>query len=122
MNYVEILDTALEGAVRKSVEGLDGFGVLFSGGLDSSLLAKICADIGAQPTLVSVYMEGSSDEYVARDAASFFDLEHVEKVIFEDEIEDYVKQVSEAASTEDFLDISIGVPLYAALETASFAR
>ncbi|GBE17740.1 asparagine synthetase B [glutamine-hydrolyzing] [archaeon BMS3Abin16] len=121
MNYVEKLDAALEAAVRKSINDTHSLGLLFSGGLDSSLLAKICADIGVQPTLVSVYMEGSRDESVARDAASFFDLEHVEKVIFEDEIEAYVKHVSEAASTGDILDISIGVPLYAGLETASFA-
>jgi len=121
MNPVEILDTALEGAVQKSVEELDGFGVLFSGGLDSSLLAKICADIGVQPMLVSVYMEGSRDESVVREAASFFDLEHLEKVIFEEEIKAYVEEVSEAASTDDPLDLSIGVPLYAGLEAASWA-
>jgi asparagine synthase (glutamine-hydrolysing) len=121
MNYIEWLDTTLEGAVRKSIEGIDSFGVLFSGGLDSSLLAKICVDIGASPTLVSVYMGGSGDETVVKDAASFFDLEHVEKVIFEDEIERYVKLVSEAASTDDPLDISIGVPICAGLGTASWA-
>jgi asparagine synthase (glutamine-hydrolysing) len=122
MNYVEMLDTTLEEAVRKSVEGIDSFGVLFSGGLDSSLLTKICIDIGAQPTLVSVYMEGSRDESVVRDAVSFFDLSHVEKVIFEDEIKDYMELVSKAASTSHPLDISIGVPIYAALETAAWSR
>ena len=54
MNYVERLDVVLEEAVRKSVDRIDSFGVLFSGGLDSSLLAKICADIGKRPTLISV--------------------------------------------------------------------
>ncbi len=121
MKYIDRLDTILEEAVRKSVEGFDSFGVLFSGGLDSSLLAKICLDIEASPTLVSVYMEGSRDETVAHDAASFFGLEHVEKVIFEEELKDYSERVAEAASTDDLLDISIGVPLYAGLETALWA-
>ncbi len=121
MNSADRLDTQLEQAVQKSVEGLDTFGVLFSGGLDSSLLAKICIDIGTSPTLVSVYMEGSRDESVVRDAASFFDVAHIEKVIFEDEINEYVKRVEEIISTNNSLDISIGVPLFSALETASWA-
>jgi len=120
MNYVEELDTRLEAAVRKTVDGVKGFALLFSGGLDSSLLAKICVDIGMQTTLISVYMDGSSDAKVAREAAGFFDLPHVEKVIIEDEIKEYIDLVSEAASTVNSLDISIGVPLYAALETASY--
>jgi asparagine synthase (glutamine-hydrolysing) len=121
MKYIERLDTILEEAVRKSVKGIGSFGVLFSGGLDSSLLAQICVDTGASPTLVSVYMEGSRDETVAQDAASFFDLDLVEKVIFEEEVKDYSGRVAEAVVTDDLLDISIGVPFYAGLETASWA-
>ncbi|RMF91756.1 MAG: hypothetical protein D6733_00290 [Methanobacteriota archaeon] len=119
--YVEALDRALEEAVTRCTSGLDEFGLLFSGGLDSSLLAKICADLGLEPLLVLVYMEGSGDEGHIREAAGCFELERVEKVIFDDEIEGYVQLVREAAGTDNPIDISIGVPLYAGFETAAWS-
>jgi asparagine synthase (glutamine-hydrolysing) len=121
MNYVERLDSALENAVKKCVGALDRFGLLFSGGLDSSLLAKMCIDMGKSPVLVSVFMAGSKDEAYVREAAGFFDLEFIVKEISEKDVGEHAKKVAMAASTQNTLDISIGVPIYAALVAASKA-
>jgi asparagine synthase (glutamine-hydrolysing) len=118
MNYIESLDTVLENVIKKKLESNAHFGLLFSGGLDSSLLAKFCIDLGTNPTLISVFMVGSVDETHTREAASFFDLNHAVREISPGEIGGYVKKVSLAASTKSFLDLSIGVPLYAALEAS----
>jgi asparagine synthase (glutamine-hydrolysing) len=118
MNYVEDLYKTLEKAVQRSIAQQGHFGLLFSGGLDSSLLTKICVDLGSSPVLISVHMAGSQDERHVRGAASFFDLRLIEKEIETNDVERYVKSVSIAASTKNPLDISIGVPIYAGLETA----
>jgi asparagine synthase (glutamine-hydrolysing) len=118
MNYIESLDTVIENAVRKDLESDESFGLLFSGGLDSSLLTKFCIDLGTKPILISVFMAGSVDKTYTREAASFFDLNHRAREIAPHEIKGYMKKVSLEASTKNPLDLSIGVPLYAAIEAS----
>ncbi len=118
-NVIPLLDLAIEDAVRKIIAPLDDFCVLFSGGLDSSLLAKICLDIGCEPKLFSVYMAGSSDEKHVKKAAERMGINLVDKVISPKKIPGYIEEVSRAAQTKNPLDVSIGVPMYAGLEMAS---
>ncbi len=120
MNFVETIDKALEEAVKKSLEGVDEFTLLFSGGLDSSLLARICMDLGFKPVLVSVYMKGSPDERVVKKSANLLGMEVVERVIFSNEIKELVSEVKLATKLNDSLNIAIGVPIYAALETSRY--
>jgi asparagine synthase (glutamine-hydrolysing) len=121
MSLIEDLDSTIEFAIKHLINGSKNFGLLFSAGLDSSLLAKICVDIGMEPVLISVFMTGSSDEAHIKEAASFIGLEHIEKMIFKDEVEEYTQRVSTAASTKNPMDISIGVPIYCGLETAAWS-
>ena len=121
MRYVRELDRALEEAVERSLKDIDAFALLFSGGLDSSLLAKLCMDIGKKPTLISVYMEGSGDSSHVKAAASLLNLELIEKVMLPDEVPMLVEEALKAVSTANHLDVSIAVPLYAALEAAAWS-
>lgn len=50
--------------------------VAFSGGVDSSLLAKICRDLGKQVLLLTVGFPGSHDIGFAKDIASKMAMEH----------------------------------------------
>lgn len=118
-DYIQRLDHAIEESVRKYIEPLNSFGLLFSGGLDSSLLAKMCMDIGKVPELFSVYMVRSSDEKHVKRAAESLGIELSERVISPGEIPDFVDKVSSSAQTKNPLDIAIGVPLYAGLELAA---
>ena len=43
---LSIINDCLVNSVRKRIDSLDRFGVMFSGGLDSVLIAKICKDLG----------------------------------------------------------------------------
>ncbi|MEK6977156.1 MAG: asparagine synthase-related protein, partial [Candidatus Hydrothermarchaeota archaeon] len=56
---LEELETALRGALEKRVN--DRVGLLFSGGIDSTLLARLLAEMGKDVTLYSVGLEGSQD-------------------------------------------------------------
>lgn len=54
------LKQALYEAVSNNVPGTD-IGIAFSGGIDSSLLAKICLDLGKKITLLTIGFPGSHD-------------------------------------------------------------
>jgi asparagine synthase (glutamine-hydrolysing) len=69
------LKRALYDAVFESVAEAK-VAVAFSGGIDSSLLAKICSDIGKQVMLVTVGFAGSHDIGFAKDIANKMDMEH----------------------------------------------
>lgn len=68
------LRTALYDAVKKSLPEKQ-VAVAFSGGVDSTLLAVICRDLGKQVTLVTVGFPGSHDVSFSRQVAGKLELE-----------------------------------------------
>ena len=66
-------------------------GVAFSGGVDSSLLAKICKDLGKQVTLLTIGFPGSHDIKFAKVIASQMGMEHR---IFEIDHEDFQQNLT----------------------------
>lgn len=69
------LKWALCDAVSESVPEAR-IAVAFSGGVDSSLLAKICRDLGKQATLLTVGFAGSHDIGFAKGIAAKMGIEH----------------------------------------------
>jgi asparagine synthase (glutamine-hydrolysing) len=66
------LKDALYAAVQEVPE--EAVAVAFSGGVDSSILAKICDDVGKQVTLVTVGFEGSHDTDFSKKIAGLLGL------------------------------------------------
>ncbi|MDE1762976.1 MAG: asparagine synthase [Thaumarchaeota archaeon] len=52
-------------------------GLAFSGGVDSSLLAKICSDLGFEVTLLTVGFEGSHDIEFSKKISALMKLKHL---------------------------------------------
>jgi asparagine synthase (glutamine-hydrolysing) len=73
---LEDLIKALFAAVDHVIRNETNLGVAFSGGLDSSLLAKICKDIGADVTLLTVGFSGSLDIPFSKAIANKMNLPH----------------------------------------------
>jgi len=71
----EELREALYQAVRQVVPEKT-VAVAFSGGVDSSILAKICSDLGKQVTLLTVGFPGSHDIGFSKKIAAMLGLEH----------------------------------------------
>lgn len=69
------LKNALYDAVAQNVPE-DIIAVAFSGGVDSTLLAKICIDLGKEVVLVTVGFPGSHDIGFSRDIASRIGMHH----------------------------------------------
>ena len=80
---------------RKISESTDGinFGVLLSGGVDSTVIAKICKDLGNNFRCFCVGISGSKDIFYARKVSDYFNLDLVVKEFSLDEVELLLKEV-----------------------------
>lgn len=103
---------ALVNAVKKRTEG--NFGLLFSGGVDSSILALIAKQLGKNMTCYTVGIENSQDVEWAQKVAQVYGFHHEYKVLSLDELEYVVKQVVELTKRTDIVTVGVGSVLYAA--------
>ena len=114
----EYLDRALKNAVLKRVRGLDRVGVICSGGVDSSLIAKL-ASLYCEVILYAVGTENSEDLIYAERLAKDLNLKIRKKIISEEEYEEYVFKVAKAIDEVDLMKIGVGIPIYVASEMAN---
>jgi len=75
-SYVKRLGVCLDTAVAASVDTVEDsdLAVLYSAGVDSSVLAKICQDLGRRPLLLSVGTRQSRDRNLVELSKAHFDL------------------------------------------------
>lgn len=99
------------------------FGVLFSGGLDSTLIAYLCKDLGADFVCYTVVVEepGMKEAEDLRFAVRFaadLGVELKLKKMRVKELEKYVKEVVPVIEDMDVMMTSVALPLYVACEFA----
>ncbi|MCD6455807.1 MAG: diphthine--ammonia ligase [Methanophagales archaeon] len=101
----------------------DKFGVLFSGGLDSTLIAYLCKDLGADFVCYTVAVEEpgmkeAEDLRFAERFAADLGVEWKQKKMRVKELEKYVKEVVPVIEDTDVMMTSVALPLYVACEFA----
>lgn len=110
------LGKLLKLGVSKRVEGLDELGVIFSGGVDSSILAVLLQEISLNKkldiTLYAVGVEGSKDLEGARYAAEYLDLPLKIQIIDEDLIREHIAQVVHAIGDDNLMKVGVGLTTY----------
>ncbi len=125
-----IVDLSLDVAARNLAEMLkivfsryfgnvSNFGVLFSGGIDSSLVAKILCDMGAKVTLYSAAVEESHDADAIDRSASELGIKLRLRTLTLEDVEDYIYKTIYALEQANMMNVSIGLPIYVAMEAAS---
>ena len=95
-------------------------GILFSGGVDSSLVAVLSTRYLPDVKLITVGFEGSNDVEWAVTAAGLLGLKnnlHI-KIIDLKEMESIIPRIIEILRTTDPMTISLGLPLYIACAEA----
>ncbi len=105
----------LDEAVRDKIS-TRSTGVLFSGGIDSSVVAALVAR-HSEPTLYTVGVEGAHDLTVAKSTAEGLGLNWVGVVVGEDKIRQAIKGMIPIFGTSP-LTISFEMPLYLILGVA----
>jgi asparagine synthase (glutamine-hydrolysing) len=90
--------------------------ILFSGGVDSSLITALSARYEPDLALITVGFSGSNDVKWASVAAQLLGVENslILRIIELDDVESTIPCVMEALETADPMAISLGVPLYIA--------
>ncbi|MFL2941362.1 MAG: asparagine synthase C-terminal domain-containing protein [Candidatus Poseidoniales archaeon] len=86
------LSKAIENSILDKIPD-EPFGILLSGGVDSSLIAKMCKDKKANFRCFCVGIKGSKDIEAAIEVSHFLDLELIKKEYEIDEIEELLKKV-----------------------------
>jgi asparagine synthase (glutamine-hydrolysing) len=103
----------LEKAVKKrSVKKCD---LLFSGGVDSTILAKVLKEQGCRVTLIVAGTENSQDVKFARKAAKNLGLKLVVSTINKKNLERDLPKIKELVGN-NFVTLSIAIPYYFALK------
>ncbi|MEM3382731.1 MAG: asparagine synthase-related protein [Nitrososphaerales archaeon] len=97
----------LSESIRRRVKGLDRVAIGFSGGLDSSLLALITSKL-AKVTLLSVYTEGSKDEYAVKSAKSL-GLELDKLQVDAKQLRDRINLIQNLIESDKVMDLAIGI-------------
>ncbi|WP_407379763.1 asparagine synthase-related protein, partial [Methanobrevibacter sp.] len=110
------LDKLLKLSVSKRVEGLDRLGVIFSGGVDSSILAMLLEEISCNKrldiTLYAVGTESSKDLEAARYAAEYLDLPLKTQIITPELIKEHLGEVVHAIGDDNLMKIGVGLTAY----------
>jgi asparagine synthase (glutamine-hydrolysing) len=105
-------------AVRKRVEGHRKVGVLFSGGVDSVLVAKIAAQFCHNVTGYIGGVPGSPDLAHAVEAARAIGLPLRVRELDGPAIRELVPETIAAIEDGDLMQVEVAVPMYAALRLA----
>lgn len=112
------LGAALKSAVSKALTGSGRAGLLFSGGLDSAILAFLAKKSGANPLLITTGTKNSEDILFSRKIAAELGMELEEKVLSPSEIHELYKKTAELTGEASFMKIELGLLLLACCEAA----
>lgn len=110
------LKEKLVDAVKKRIPKKK-FGIFFSGGIDSSLIALICKQANADFVCYAVGIEGSADIEAAKKAAKLIGIDVKYKIITLKDAEKTIKKVTEIVGP-DVMKVGVGAVVYAAAELA----
>ncbi len=112
----------LKGIIEKAViaraKNTEKFGILFSGGIDSTLIAFLCKKHNYDFTCFAVGIENSQDiEYAKRIADKYnFDLKY--RLLTLEELEKTIKETITILQSSDIIWVSVGAVVYAASQAA----
>ncbi len=120
----EALLKLLRASILRRIPREEKFGVLFSGGLDSTVIAYLCKELGADFVCYTVavddpVMKEAEDLGYAKRIAADLGLPLKIKKIGVDDVEAYLKEVVPLIDDTDGVKISVAVPMYAACKMAN---
>jgi asparagine synthase (glutamine-hydrolysing) len=112
------LSNLIEKAVVSRAQNAGKFGILFSGGVDSTLIAFLCKKHNFDFTCFTVGLENSQDiEYAKRIAEKYhFDLKY--RILPLEEFENVIKSTIKILNSDEIVWVSVGSVLYATAKLA----
>ena len=119
--YMELISDDLYSAVEKRVANIVDVGVIFSGGVDSTILAvllnQIAEDRNTIPLNIKLYsvgVENSQDVQFSRKIAEELNLPLKSIIIDEETVKESVKPVLTAIEDDNVMKLGVGMTIYLA--------
>lgn len=116
------LNAILLNAVRKRVEGLQSYGVMFSGGVDSAFLALAAKKFNPNIKLFSMGTADSEDLRFCERFVDKFSFDWKKKVLSDKELAElYEKlepEVASSSSPSGLMKVELSIPVFVCCETA----
>lgn len=118
---IQNIEKKLESLIISSVEKRipdKKFGILFSGGIDSTLIAYICKKLGHNPICyVAGFDENAPDILFAKKVAEEHNL--ILKIIIKKDLEQYIKKICPIIESTNVVKVGVALPFFIACEEAT---
>lgn len=112
------LETALQNSVSDSLSSKGKAAILFSGGLDSTVLAFLAKKSGADPLLICAGADGSEDVRFAREIAKELGMRLKVRVIQAEELPALYRSAMEISGERGFMKAELGMLFLSCCEAA----
>jgi len=114
----ELIKDTLIKSIKKRTSKLNNFGILFSGGIDSSIIALICKNLECNFTCYCIGLKNSKDLEWAEKIALALNLKLKTLTLELNETEKIIKKVIKILKQTDIVDIGVGSVVYAGINLA----
>lgn len=109
---------SIEKAIIERTKNLGKFGILFSGGVDSTLLAFLCKKNNLDFTCYTIGLENSQDIEYAKIIAEKYNLNLKYKILSLEEFEKIINETIKILGSNDIVWVSVGAVVYATAKLA----
>ena len=112
------LSELIEKSIINRAENIRKFGILFSGGVDSTLIAFICKKYNYDFTCFTIGLENSQDIEYAKIIAKKYNFNLKYKILTLEEFENRIKETIKILQNDDIVWVSVGSVVYATAQLA----
>lgn len=119
-NLKDELKRTLTASMEKRLRGISKVGIMFSGGVDSTLLAHLSNEMGVDTTLYTVGHENSADFKFAQELARDMDIPIKLWAVTMDDVRYYLPLVLNAIEELNTMKLGVGMPAYIAADMARY--
>ncbi|MBU4493356.1 MAG: hypothetical protein KKA61_03215, partial [Nanoarchaeota archaeon] len=113
---IELVKEKLINSIKKRTFNLKKFGILFSGGIDSLIIALICKKIGLNFNCYAIGLENSKDLEWAERTALALNLKLKTLTLELDETEKIIKRTIKILKQADIINVGVGSVIYAGIK------
>ncbi|NYZ78784.1 asparagine synthase [Candidatus Micrarchaeota archaeon] len=113
------LKEAFISSVEKRMRGFERVGIMFSGGIDSALIAHVAKRFKSKLFLYSVGTEDSEDIRYAGRFAKELGLEAKQIILGEEEVINYYRRLQSLLDENDFMKLELAIPVFICTEQAN---
>lgn len=99
-------------SVGRSMEGIEKVGIMFSGGIDSALIAYTAKRFKKKLFVYSLGVEGSEDIKYSRKFAEELGLHVNEILVGEEELVGYYRKVQSLLNESDLMKLELSIPFF----------